>query len=94
MSKTRDGDYMDTTDAIGELPLYNPDTYAQALGAGRVRSRCSTRRTGESAMTALRPFTHHAVERVIDGLLRSDGSRKITSPRLPWAFSSRQRKPP
>jgi enoyl-CoA hydratase len=35
-------DYMDTTDATGELPLYNPDTYAQALGAERVRSRRST----------------------------------------------------
>jgi hypothetical protein len=35
-------DYMETTDATGELPLYNPDTYAQALGAGRVPSRRST----------------------------------------------------
>lgn len=29
-------DYMDTTDATGELPLYNPETYEQALEAGTV----------------------------------------------------------
>ena len=29
-------EYMETTDATGELPLYNPDTYAQALESGRV----------------------------------------------------------
>ena len=35
-------DYMETTDATGELPLYNPDTYARALGSGRVPGRRST----------------------------------------------------
>lgn len=29
-------DYMDSTDATGELPLYNPDTYKQALETGTV----------------------------------------------------------
>jgi enoyl-CoA hydratase/carnithine racemase len=28
--------YIETTDATGELPLYNPDTYAQALESGSV----------------------------------------------------------
>jgi enoyl-CoA hydratase/carnithine racemase len=36
-------DYMETTDATGELPLYNPDTYTQALEAGHVPSRRSTK---------------------------------------------------
>jgi len=35
-------DCMETTDATGELPLYNPDTYARALGSGRVPGRRST----------------------------------------------------
>jgi enoyl-CoA hydratase len=35
-------DYMETTDATGELPLYNPDTYARALESGRVPGRRST----------------------------------------------------
>src|SRR6266540_5880074 len=35
-------DYIETTDATGELPLYNPDTYARALGSGRVPGRRST----------------------------------------------------
>ncbi|MFF3659393.1 enoyl-CoA hydratase/isomerase family protein [Streptomyces olivochromogenes] len=35
-------DYMDTTDATGELPLYRPDTYAQALASGSVPGRRST----------------------------------------------------
>jgi enoyl-CoA hydratase/carnithine racemase len=29
-------DYLATTDATGELPLYDPDTYARALESGRV----------------------------------------------------------
>ncbi|HEU4888119.1 MAG TPA: hypothetical protein VFV49_09550 [Thermoanaerobaculia bacterium] len=33
---------METTDATGELPLYNPDTYARALESGRVPGRRST----------------------------------------------------
>src|SRR5438876_8860182 len=35
-------DYMKTTDATGELPLYNPDTYARALESGSVPGRRST----------------------------------------------------
>jgi hypothetical protein len=35
-------DYMETTDATGELPLYNPDTYARALKSGSVPGRRST----------------------------------------------------
>ena len=35
-------DYMETTDATGELPLYNPDTYARALESGSVPGRRST----------------------------------------------------
>jgi enoyl-CoA hydratase len=35
-------DYMETTDATGELPLYDPDTYARALESGRVPGRRST----------------------------------------------------
>ena len=34
--------YVATTDATGELPLYNPDTYARALESGRVPGRRST----------------------------------------------------
>ena len=34
--------YLATTDATGELPLYNPDTYARALESGRVPGRRST----------------------------------------------------
>ncbi|WTE74774.1 enoyl-CoA hydratase/isomerase family protein [Streptomyces sp. NBC_01615] len=37
-------DYMETTDATGELPLYRPDTYAQALASGAVPGRRSTSR--------------------------------------------------
>ena len=36
-------DYMETTDATGELPLYSPDTYKQALESGRVPGRRSTK---------------------------------------------------
>jgi len=35
-------DYLETTDATGELPLYNPDTYARALESGSVPGRRST----------------------------------------------------
>ncbi|MFD5538046.1 enoyl-CoA hydratase/isomerase family protein [Streptomyces sp. NPDC127079] len=35
-------DYMDTTDATGELPLYRPDTYAEALASGTVPGPRST----------------------------------------------------
>jgi enoyl-CoA hydratase/carnithine racemase len=35
-------DYLATTEATGELPLYNPDTYARALESGRVPGRRST----------------------------------------------------
>jgi enoyl-CoA hydratase len=35
-------DYLETTDATGELPLYHPDTYARALEAGRVPGGRST----------------------------------------------------
>ena len=35
-------EYLATTDATGELPLYNPDTYARALQLGRVPGRRST----------------------------------------------------
>src|SRR2546421_480093 len=35
-------DYLATTDATGELPLYNPDTYARALESGSVPGRRST----------------------------------------------------
>jgi enoyl-CoA hydratase/carnithine racemase len=35
-------DYLATTDATGELPLYDTDTYARALEAGRVPNRRST----------------------------------------------------
>ncbi|WSD92435.1 enoyl-CoA hydratase/isomerase family protein [Streptomyces canus] len=38
-------DYMETTDASGELPLYRPDTYAQALASGSVPGRRSTQTT-------------------------------------------------
>jgi len=31
-------EYLATTDATGELPLYNPDTYARAVESGRARS--------------------------------------------------------
>ena len=34
-------DYLATTEATGELPLYNPDTYARALESGRVPGRRS-----------------------------------------------------
>jgi enoyl-CoA hydratase/carnithine racemase len=37
-------DYMETTDATGELPLYEPDTYAQALASGTVPGLRSTKR--------------------------------------------------
>ena len=35
-------DYMETTDATGELPLYDPNMYARALESGRVPGRRST----------------------------------------------------
>ncbi|RYE37374.1 MAG: enoyl-CoA hydratase/isomerase family protein, partial [Hyphomicrobiales bacterium] len=35
-------DYLATTDATGELPLYNPDIYKQALESGRVPGLRST----------------------------------------------------
>lgn len=35
-------DYLASTEATGELPLYNPDTYARALESGRVPGRRST----------------------------------------------------
>jgi hypothetical protein len=35
-------DYLATTEATGELPLYRPDTYAQALDSGRVPGVDST----------------------------------------------------
>ena len=35
-------DYLATTEATGELPLYNPDTYTRALESGRVPGRRST----------------------------------------------------
>jgi enoyl-CoA hydratase/carnithine racemase len=35
-------DYLATTEATGELPLYHPDTYAQALETGRVPGVGST----------------------------------------------------
>ncbi|MFI8071619.1 enoyl-CoA hydratase/isomerase family protein [Streptomyces sp. NPDC086033] len=38
-------DYLQTTDATGELPLYRPDTYAQALASGSVPGRRSTKTT-------------------------------------------------
>ena len=34
-------DYLATTDATGELPLYDPDTYARALESGHVPGRRS-----------------------------------------------------
>jgi enoyl-CoA hydratase/carnithine racemase len=37
-------DYMETTDATGELPLYDPDTYSRALESGRVPGRRSNER--------------------------------------------------
>ncbi|GAA4024630.1 enoyl-CoA hydratase/isomerase family protein [Streptomyces plumbiresistens] len=36
-------DYMETTDATGELPFYRPDTYAQALTSGSVHGHRSTK---------------------------------------------------
>jgi hypothetical protein len=35
-------DYLATTEATGELPLYHPDTYSQALETGRVPGIGST----------------------------------------------------
>jgi len=35
-------EYLATTDATGELPLYNRDTYARALESGHVHGRRST----------------------------------------------------
>jgi hypothetical protein len=32
-------DYMESTEATGELPLYEPDTYKQALEGGTVPAR-------------------------------------------------------
>jgi len=36
-------DYMETTAATGKLPLYDKNTYAQALESGRVPGRRSTK---------------------------------------------------
>jgi hypothetical protein len=33
--------YLSDTDSTGELPLYRPDTYAQALASGRVPAASS-----------------------------------------------------
>jgi enoyl-CoA hydratase/carnithine racemase len=42
-------DYLAATDSTGELPLYNPDTYARALKSGRVPShRSANSRTSAS----------------------------------------------
>ena len=35
-------DYLATADATGELPFYDPDTYARALGSGRLPGRRAT----------------------------------------------------
>jgi hypothetical protein len=35
-------DYLASTEATGELPLYHGDTYARALEAGRVPGHSST----------------------------------------------------
>ncbi|QHE69852.1 hypothetical protein [Rhodococcus sp. WAY2] len=35
-------DYLESTDSTGELPLYNPDIYKQALESGRVPGTRST----------------------------------------------------
>ena len=35
-------EYLATTESTGELPLYDPDAYARALGSGRVPGRRST----------------------------------------------------
>ena len=52
--------YLSDTASTGELPLYRPDTYAQALEAGRVpRGRCD-QRGGEEVSTA-QPITRHDV---------------------------------
>jgi hypothetical protein len=37
-------DYLATTEATGELPLYDPDTYSRALESGRVPGRRSNER--------------------------------------------------
>jgi enoyl-CoA hydratase/carnithine racemase len=37
-------DYLAATDSTGELPLYNPDTYARALESGRVPGQPSADR--------------------------------------------------
>jgi hypothetical protein len=36
--------YLATTDATGELPLYDRDTYAQALELGQVPAAAATKR--------------------------------------------------
>ena len=41
-SRSNPSSNMETTDATGELPLYNPDTYARALESGSVPGRRST----------------------------------------------------
>src|SRR5712691_12312115 len=46
-------DYLATTDATGELPLYNPDTNARALESGRVPGRRST--TGRNHHEGIHP---------------------------------------
>jgi hypothetical protein len=35
-------DYLAATDSTGELPLYDPDTYARALETGSLPGRRST----------------------------------------------------
>lgn len=41
-AQDRMGTYLDTTDATGELPFFNPDAYAQALASGGMPGRRST----------------------------------------------------
>ena len=54
-------DYLADTEATGELPLYQPDTYAQALESGRVPEARIDQRGGEPVMTAAEPATRHDV---------------------------------
>jgi hypothetical protein len=37
--------YLADTESTGELPLYRPDTYAQALASGRLPAHASTNGT-------------------------------------------------
>ena len=54
-------DYLATTEATGELPLYRPDTYAQALESGRVPRAGLDQRRDEPVMTASEPYARHDV---------------------------------